>query len=157
MSTARAIMVTASANKPAISCWSSGCAAIKARQIPANTRLAASSQPSTCSDRGRPRASAHSAPITEAARKCIRLACVASAGRMRRPPPASSSPFITTKKPPASRNTVLPSSARRACTNVDPPQVSNPAPINRASCVEEIGLGMGAQDSSSRGRGAGRQ
>jgi hypothetical protein len=77
------------------------------------------------------------APITDAARKCMTLACVTSAGRIRSPPPRSRMPLMTAKKPNASRNTVLPSSASRACTNGEPAQVSNPAPINIESCDGE--------------------
>ncbi len=76
----------------------------------------------------------HNAPITEADKKCMTLACVTSDGRMPSPPPATSMALMTAKKPNASRNTVLPSSASRACTNGDPAQVSNPAPMNVRKC-----------------------
>ena len=63
------------------------------------------------------------------------LFCITSAAGSE-PPPAMSRPLMTTKKPNESRNTVLPSSARRSCTNGDPAQVSRPAPMNLGGRAE---------------------
>ena len=65
------------------------------------------------------------------------LACVTSEGSMRTPPAAITTQLMTAKKPNDRRNTVLPSSASLACTNDDPAQVSNPAPMNVSPCDRE--------------------
>lgn len=68
------------------------------------------------------------------------MACVASLGRMAKLPAASSRPLNTTKNANESQKTTLPSSARRAYTKGEPPQVSKPAPMSSAP----LGDGPGA-------------
>jgi len=114
MSTARAIIVTVSANSPAISSRSSGWAAMPASPTPASSRLPTSNAPRVGSDQGRRRASAQRSAITDTDAKCITFLCVIRAGQLPSPPATRSTTLNTAKKPNASRNTVLPSSARRA-------------------------------------------